>query len=242
MNDVQDTTLVGDVVATDFRAAEVFQRYGIDFCCGGRRSIAEACVGAHVDPTAVLHALDALPQAGETEDASTWSIDRLVEHILSTHHEYVRAALPTITRYLGRLREVHGERHPELTDIAAAFDAMASGLMQHMMKEEQVLFPYLRQLAEVSARGCALPMSPFGTVENPIRMMEREHQETADEVQTIRALTDGYQMPADGCTTYRVCMAELARFEADLHRHVHLENNVLFPKGIRLEQGTDARA
>ena len=122
----------------------------------------------------------------------------------------------------------------ELVRVATSFDQMGRDLLQHMMKEERVLFPYIRELA--ASEGVATP-SPFGTVENPIRMMEREHREASDEMRLIRELTNGYVAPADGCSTYRVCVAELAAFERDLHRHVHLENNVLFPKAIELERG-----
>jgi regulator of cell morphogenesis and NO signaling len=144
--------------------------------------------------------------------------------------------MPTITHYLEKLVEVHGARHPELVRVSACFDRVSSDLGQHMLKEEQVLFPYVRDLAMTAAGGRHF-RSPFGTVENPIRMMEREHREVADELRNIRELTDGYVAPEDGCTTYEACMAELARFERDLHRHVHLENNVLFPKAVALESG-----
>jgi regulator of cell morphogenesis and NO signaling len=150
----------------------------------------------------------------------------------------VRTALPTIARYLVKLHEVHGVRHPELARIAAIFDGVSSEFEQHMFKEEQILFPYVRDLGKRATQACGSAMSPFGTVENPIRMMEREHREAADELRLIRELTNGYRPPADGCATYQVCMAELDRFERDLHRHVHLENNVLFPKAVQLEKAS----
>ncbi|HJZ74317.1 MAG TPA: iron-sulfur cluster repair di-iron protein [Vicinamibacterales bacterium] len=235
MSEAFERTTVGDIVAMDFRAAAVFEQFGIDFCCGGRRSVAEACRTAAVNPLDVEAAIDALPaeSAGDS-DVGAWPLHDLIDHIVSTHHTYVRAALPLIRQYLAKLVEVHGARHPELADVASAFDAIADEMAHHMLKEEHVLFPYVRQLeAPAGTRGRRL--SPFGTVENPIRMMEREHQDAADGVQAIRVLTHGYIAPEDGCTTYRVCMDELARFERDLHRHVHLENNVLFPRAIALE-------
>ena len=236
MSESFEATTVGEIVATDFRAAGVFEQFGIDFCCGGRRSIAEACRTAAADPAAVHRALAALPPIDEprTDDVTQWPLPRLIDHILSTHHAYVRSALPAIAQYLAKLVEVHGARHPELVRIAAAFDEMRRDLLQHMMKEEFVLFPYVRELALPASAG-AIP-SPFGTVENPIRMMEREHREAGDELRLIRELTNGFVPPADGCTTYRVCFAELAQFERDLHRHVHLENNVLFPKAVEAER------
>ncbi len=230
------TTSVGEIVAADFRTAAVFERFGIDFCCGGRRSLGDACRTAAADPDAVAQALDALGPTFETEDDVTrWPLPRLIDFIVSTHHAYVRSSMPTIARYLTKLQEVHGSRHPELSRVAAYFDQVRGDLDQHMLKEEQVLFPYVRDLADRSD-SCGRTQSPFGTVENPIRMMEREHREAADALRVIRELTRGYTAPEDGCTTYAICMAELQRFERDLHRHVHLENNVLFPAAVEIEQ------
>jgi regulator of cell morphogenesis and NO signaling len=235
------TSTVGDIVASDFRTAGVFEQFGIDFCCGGRRSIAEACQTATVDPDVVIKALDALPDSDDSGDqVAGWSPDRIVEHIVETHHAYVRWSLPMIGRYLAKLLEVHGARHPELAAVRIAFARLARDLEQHMVKEERVLFPYICELAWRDD-DCGHAPSPFGTVENPILMMEREHRAAADDLRTIRELTNNYTPPADGCTTYEVCLAELARFEADLHRHVHLENNILFPAAIALESASALR-
>jgi len=173
---------------------------------------------------------------GTADDVTGWPVDRLIDHIVTVHHASVRAALPRLAGYLAKLQEAHGAKHPELARVASTFDQVSADLGQHMLKEEQVLFPYVRDLAEHAEETCGTLQSPFGTVQNPIRMMEREHRAVADELDTIRELTDGYTAAEDGCTTYTVCMAELARFEQDLHRHVHLENNVLFPRAIRLER------
>lgn len=231
-------TTVGDIVASDFRAAGVFERYGIDFCCGGRQSLGEACRAADANPEAVIRDLEALPGVVDKEDGmATWSASSLIEYIESTHHAYVREAIPRIGAFLEKLVEVHGARHPELAFTAAAFQRLGAELMQHMRKEERVLFPFIRDLDEhLKSHLCSTLMSPFGSVENPIRMMEHEHREAGEELSTIRELTGGFVTPADGCTTYRVCMSELEAFERDLHRHVHLENNVLFPKAVALEE------
>jgi regulator of cell morphogenesis and NO signaling len=229
-----DSAMVGDIVATDFRTAGVFERFGIDFCCGGRRSLAEACQTASADPDAVIRALQALPAERNYDDVSEWPLDRLIDHIESVHHAYVRAALPRIAGFLAKLVEVHDARHPELRLVASSFRRLRSELEQHMLKEEQVLFPYVRDLARQAGQLC-MSRSPFGTVQNPIRMMEREHREAGEEMQIIRSLTSNFLPPIDACTTYRVCLKELQEFEQDLHRHVHLENNVLFPKAIALE-------
>lgn len=241
MTEPFDRMTVGEIVSHDFRAAAVFEQYGIDFCCGGRRSVAEACRTAEVDPSAVEQALEALPPVDTSDDDVTqWSVERLVEHIVTTHHAYIRSAIPLIGRYLAKLVEVHGARHPELNRIAVSFDQMGNDLFQHLMKEERVLFPYIGELATTTDR--ATRACPFGTVENPIRMMEREHRDAGDELRLIRELTNGYTVPADGCATYRVCFAELAQFERDLHRHVHLENNVLFPRAVEIERHGNRKA
>jgi regulator of cell morphogenesis and NO signaling len=167
IHDTFDTKTVGEIVAEDWRAADVLDRFGIDFCCGGHRTVAEACRTAGVDSGAVEHAIATLPHDAAREDVSRWSVDRLVDHIEQTHHAYVRGSLPRLAAYLAKLVEVHGARHPELAQIASRFEALGRELLQHMFKEERVLFPYVRELATA---GRVAP-SPFGTVENPIRMM-----------------------------------------------------------------------
>lgn len=230
-----ETVTVGEVVVSDFRTAAVFQRFGIDFCCGGKRSVAVACKTAAADPALVLGALnDLTPIGASVDDVTDWSFDRLTSHIVATHHSYIRSSGPTISGYLEKLVKVHGERHPELARVQRIFNLMVGELEPHMLKEEHVLFPYLSELSRAPKAGTF--SSPFGTVENPIRMLEREHEEVGDQMRIIRELTNDFTPPADGCTTYRVGLSELARFEEDLHRHVHLENNVLFPKAVRTEE------
>lgn len=237
MNERLATISIGEIVAGDTRAAAIFDELGIDFCCGGRRTLQDACRAAGVEPEEVARTLEALPAAndGETE-VTRWPIGRLIDYIVSTHHVYVRSALPLIGRHLEKLVEAHASRHPELVRVSACFDRVACDLEQHLLKEEHVLFPYVRELAATVGADRHVP-SPFGSVENPIRMMEREHREAGDAMRTIRELTNGFATPDDGCATYALCMAELQRFERDLHEHVHLENNVLFPRAFALESG-----
>lgn len=227
---------VGEIVASDYRTAGVFERYGIDFCCGGRQSFDDACRAAAADPSAVIRELEALSTTHRIDgDPANWPLGRLIDHIESVHHSYVRAALSRIAGFIAKLVAVHGARHSELALVASAFDRMRGELSQHLLKEEQVLFPYVRELMDHAQHPGGVLMSPFGTVENPIRMMEREHRDAGDELRTIRELTADYTAPDDGCATYAVCMAELKAFELDLHRHIHLENNVLFPSAVALE-------
>lgn len=239
MADRVETATVGEIVAADFRAASVMEQFGIDFCCGGAQSLADACGRAAADPAAVQKALDALSKqtAVETDlaDVGTWPIERLIDHIVSTHHRYVRHALPMIAHHLTSLQKAHGDRHPELACVAETFDTMSGDMERHLLKEEQILFPYVREIARGEHPECAVARNPFGTVVNPITMLEREHVDVAEDLHIIRELTNNYTAPPDGCATYAVCMAELADFERDLHRHVHLENNVLFPRAVALE-------
>lgn len=231
MNQVLEEQTIGTIVAGDWRAAAVFEQFGIDFCCGGRRTVEDACRAAGIDAGAVTLALERLHEVDASEEVSHWPVDRLVDHIVLTHHDYVRAAVPRIAGFLSKLTQVHGARHPELAGIGAEFEELGGELLQHMQKEEHVLFPYIRELNGPQRPG----RSPFGTVENPIRVMERDHEEAGTQVRRIRRLTSDYTPPSDGCATYRVCFEELAQFERDLLRHVHLENNVLFPRAVQLE-------
>jgi regulator of cell morphogenesis and NO signaling len=230
------STTVGDIVAADYRAASVFDRYGIDFCCGGKRTFSDACTARRMDPGEVATELAKLSttSAAGVPDAS-WPVADLTAYIVERHHEYVRAQLPVIGGHLDKLVAVHGDRHPELIQVAAHFEQLASELRSHMMKEEHVLFPYLQQLAASAEFGLETPMGRFGSVSNPIRMMEAEHRLAGDELAVIREMTSNYAVPSDGCTTYRVCYEELAAFDADLRQHIHLENNILFPHAVALE-------
>jgi regulator of cell morphogenesis and NO signaling len=230
---------VGAIVAEDFRAAAVLERFGIDFCCGGKRTLGEACDARGCDEQQVASAIAQVrsnPERSSPPD-SEWDVAALVAHIVATHHAYVRESMPRIAIYLQKLIAAHGERHPELARIAEHFAVLTHELTTHMFKEEQVLFPYVRELAAIS-RGGAPPRNVFGSVRNPIRMMEAEHAGAGRELAIVRELSDGYTPPEDGCATYRVCYQELEAFDHDLRRHIHLENNVLFPKAVMLERAT----
>jgi len=155
--------------------------------------------------------------------------------IVATHHRYLRERQPILQGWLATLAERHGANHPEFHQVRAAFETLSVALLRHMDKEENILFPYVEALWHAREHGRPSPANPFGTIVNPIRMMEQEHREAEDLLARLRLLTDGYQPPKDGCTTCRACYAELARFDADLHQHVHLENDVLFPRAMALE-------
>lgn len=233
MNINQNQT-VGETVAQDYRTASVFQSHGIDFCCKGGRTISEVCENKQLKSEVLLQELQNATSSSEapTADYRTWPLDLLADYVEKKHHRYVAAKLPELMQYLDKLCKVHGERHPELFEIRDEFSHVASELTSHMQKEEMILFPFVRKLATEKHPG--LPQ--FGTVENPIRMMMEEHSVEGDRFAKISELSNQYTAPADGCTTYRVAFSLLREFEEDLHLHIHLENNIMFPRAIELEK------
>ena len=229
---------VKSIVNEDFRAASVFEKYSIDSCCHGNVSLSEACAQKGIDQKKVLSELARLETSGDGEAASfkMLDLDTIVDHIIRRHHAYVRKISPTIVAHTQKIASVHGDNHPELIDVAERIFAITSDLANHMMKEEHVLFPYIKGLAAAARGEKELDPSPFGSVANPIRMMEAEHERAGDTMGAIRTETENYNPPDDACTTYRVTLQELEEFERDLHAHVHLENNNLFPRAIELEK------
>jgi regulator of cell morphogenesis and NO signaling len=239
MTATPDTT-IREIVASDYRTAAIFQRYGLDFCCNGCRTIEQGCRDSGADPAALIGELDAVlatPAAGVPR-FNAWDARTLIAYIVGNHHAYVREAMPPLLRHTEKIASVHGERHPELRHIAKLFARVAAEMAEHMVKEERVLFPFIAALEEAALAHEGPPHAPFGTVANPIHMMEAEHEFVGDAMAEIRHLTGGYTPPADACATYEVCFQELAAFERDLHDHVHLENNLLFPRAAALEAGT----
>ncbi|MBL7825839.1 MAG: iron-sulfur cluster repair di-iron protein [Saprospiraceae bacterium] len=229
---------VGEMVVADYRKAEIFRKFGIDYCCGGKKPLEDICLKKGIDPEAVkkeLEALDQLPEEApfEMED---WSLTQLADHIETKHHRYVAESIPILQELTAKVARVHGERHPELIEIAQRFQLVAQELQMHMMKEENILFPYIRRMELALLEHHAFPQPMFGSVQNPIRMMEAEHEFAGSHFEIIRHLSNEYTPPADSCTSYRVLFAKLDEFERDLHRHVHLENNLLFPAAIEMEQ------
>ncbi|GAB1070464.1 MAG: iron-sulfur cluster repair di-iron protein [Shewanella algae] len=221
---------VGELVAEDFRNAHVFSRFGIDFCCGGGRSLASACERAGAEPTEVLHALSQLAAEGTPDDTlAKLPLGELIDHIEATHHKYIRDTAPLLLEYAQKMVRAHGEHYEEIQPLAGWIRALMDDLLPHLQKEEQILFPAIRALSQGQEFNAC-----FGHIGNPIRAMEYEHDEAGQILAKLQQLTNHYQAPEHACTTWRVCYATLAEFEADLHRHIHLENNLLFPKALAL--------
>jgi len=230
------TKTLAELVTDNIRSAIVFEEFGLDFCCKGRRSLKDACDEKNIDPSKVAEELTKLQTNGSgSEKPAEWKLDFLVDYIINNHHQYVRRMIPVISLHSDKVASVHGSNHPETKDIADIFLTVREELEGHMMKEERILFPYIKQMAEAQNSGGNLYPPPFGSVQNPIRMMEIEHVSAGEGFEKIRGLSNNYSLPADSCETYRALYSELKEFEEDLHKHIHLENNILFPKSIELE-------
>lgn len=229
---------VGEVVAEDYRAAAIFQKYGIDFCCKGNISIDQACEINNILTEDVMRELKILIATDKTQPVAylSWSPAFLVDFIEETHHRYVREKTPVILAYLEKLCQKHGGRHPELLEIKQLFSDSAAELASHMQKEEQILFPRIRSIAAMKSATHRDQILTPGILQAPIHVMMHEHDNEGERFKKIETLSDHYQPPADACNTYKVTYALLQEFENDLHLHIHLENNILFPKAVEMEK------
>jgi regulator of cell morphogenesis and NO signaling len=237
MESLQNKT-IGAFVAEDYRTAAVFTKYKIDFCCKGNRTINEVCEKQEIDSKVLLKKIqDALLAEDSNKiDFNSWPLDLLAEYIEKTHHRYVEDKSIVIMQFLNKLCSVHGANHPELFQINELFTECAGELAQHMKKEELMLFPFIKKMIKAKETEEDLMQPPFGTVSNPIAMMMHEHDTEGERFREIASLTNDYTAPSDGCTTYKVTFAMLKEFEENLHTHIHLENNILFPKAMVLEK------
>ncbi|SFI84381.1 iron-sulfur cluster repair di-iron protein [Olleya namhaensis] len=228
---------IGQFVAEDFRTAALFSKYKIDFCCRGNRTVEEVCTKNNIDSNLLLDELDAIMRSttGQNIDYQSWPIDLLVDYIQKKHHRYVEEKTPILRQFLAKLCKVHGANHPELFKINDLFTASAGELASHMKKEELILFPFIKKMVKVKLSNGVLQAPAFGSVDSPIAMMMHEHDNEGVRFREIAELTADYTPPADACNTYKVTYAMLDEFEKDLHLHIHLENNILFPKAKALE-------
>ncbi len=226
LKDVQ----VGEIVTRDFRAAEIFKAAGIDFCCGGAQSLGDVCKEKELDLDFLEQELIQLAQTptSENHNFKDWSLDFLCDYIQNTHHKTVLRLLPQLVEYTRKIAEVHGAHHPELLTIAKMFVEINAELLQHLRHEEEVLFPAIK---EVLKSGSA---EAKADVISEITRMKGEHEFAGGAMDKINVLSGNYQVPADGCSTYEVTYKLLEQFEDDLHVHVHLENNILYPKALSL--------
>lgn len=223
---------IGEIAAQSLAAVRLFEKLGIDYCCGGRRPLEDVCREKGLSAEQVVAELNRQPGPADGRDWTKASLSDLIGHIVATHHEFLKSELPRLAAQIEKVVAAHSERDPEtFVKIQRVFAGLQNDLDGHLMKEEQILFPYVQGLESASG-----PMhSCFGTVRNPIRMMEMEHDEAGGALVALRELTGGYQPPDWACPTLRALYAGLAGLEEDLHLHIHLENNILHPRAIELE-------
>ena len=231
MTTIDPMIALGVLVNSRPELARELERRGLDYCCGGNQTLTEACASKGLDLTLTVAELAAALTEEVNTEWSTMEAAELVDHLESTHHRYLWEELPRLSALVTKIVSAHGERHPELSAIAACYEKVRADLEPHLIREERVLFPMIRELVVAQSA----PSFHCGTLQNPISMMLREHDAVGKLLAQLRQLTDGYQVPADGCPSYKACFAGLAELEEDTHLHIHKENNLLFPMVVRME-------
>ena len=237
MNESLSSLSLAQIVNSNHQAASVFEKYHLDFCCKGKRSLEQACTEQQLSISKVTEDLENVftkDNRGTTIDFEKMNLTQLADYIVQTHHAYVKNEMPQIHAYLQKVSSKHGERHPELNKIFQTFAAVKEEMEGHMKKEELVLFPRIKELQKLTNNENARLQLNIGYLQSPITVMEQEHDHAGNLLNDIRILSNDYTPPQDACTTYRLCFAALNAFERDLHQHVHLENNILFPKAINM--------
>ena len=237
---INPTMTVREVALDMPESTRLFEQLKIDYCCGGDRPLTEACASAGLDFSQVMELLANVKQSNTATnviDFQKLSLSELIAHILETHHVFTKSEMDRLEELTNKVINAHGENHPELIRVRELLQLLFNDLKPHMFKEEQVLFPYVVAMDQARLQGRPVPFPPFGTVKNPIRMMMMEHDGAGDLLRDLRVVTKDYKVPADGCMSYQALYRALEDFEKDLHQHIHLENNLLFPKAAEVEEG-----
>lgn len=230
---------LGTLVNERASRARIFEQFGLDYCCRGRMSLKEACKEKGIDPAEVLTALKSNASGDNETDNKDWfnvPLAELADHIEATHHVYLRRELPPLAELVAKVSAAHSARHPELSNVMQTLEDLQAELSQHMIKEEEILFPLIRRMESHGA----IP-AHCGSVANPIRVMETEHDNAGNALSNIREITNNFAAPDDACASYRAMLTSLADLECDLHQHIHKENNILFPRAIACEEELAAR-
>ena len=223
---------IGEIVAEDYRTATVFDRYGIDFCCGGQVSLTTACQVKDLDFDVIQQEIKAAKSEPleRSQNYATWSLSFLADYIVNTHHAYLNEEMGPIASYAHKIVDVHGTNHPELIKIATIFDKIASDMKGHLREEEEILFPAIKRAEADRKNGSPSKSMDYEVIKVSLVRLYHEHEEIGDAVHEIRRLSNEYALPKDACNTFNLTYKKLKEFEDDLHRHVHLENNILFLK------------
>lgn len=234
-------TTVRDIAREQPSSVRVFEKAGVDYCCGGARSLHSVCESQNLDYSELLARLEAASAEAQCEssgehDWNSASLAELTKHIVDRHHEYVREETPRLEALIQKVCLRHGDTRLELASVKSLFEDLSAELSSHMLKEEQVLFPYIERMESAVQAGKKAPPAFFGTVKNPVRAMMNEHDAAGELMKKIRLLTGNYTPPENACPTFRSTLSGLEEFERDLHQHVHLENNILFPRAVKMEQ------
>lgn len=226
---------VGEIAAQSADAVRVFEKLGIDYCCGGKRTLGEVCATKGLQAGDVVSALENSGARTVEQDWRKAALRDLTSHIVTKHHEFLRSEMPLLSARLSKVVQVHGSKDARLQELATVFEHLRDELDMHLHKEEMILFPYIEQLEYIAQSGQPMGYPPFGSVENPIRMMEHEHDSAGRALEQIRRLTSDFALPEFACATVRALWQGLENFEKDLHQHIHLENNILHLRAIDLE-------
>ncbi|MBK5191795.1 MAG: iron-sulfur cluster repair di-iron protein [Flavobacteriaceae bacterium] len=239
----EDDETLGEIAVKDLRKAEVFKKYGLDFCCGGKKTVKQACAEKGLDVTKIeqeLQAADKTVSNSRPLPYNDWNLDFLADYIVNTHHSYVRKTLPDLRSFSTKVASVHGENHPELFEISRLVEQVCQELSEHMVSEETILFPYVKHIvAAKNNNSASVKFENYDSIKTPIDMLEMEHEAVGNSLETIRELSNNYTLPEDSCASYSYLYKTLDEFESDLFIHIHLENNILFPKAIELEKEID---
>lgn len=235
MNITKDQT-VAEVVTKNIKASHVFKKYNIDFCCGGGISIEKSCEKKGINYDLLICELENMDiKEEDSNNYNGWDLPFLIDYIVNVHHKYVIESIPILLVYSAKVANVHGHHYSEVKEIDRLLQIVANELAGHMKKEELILFPYIKQLAKAAKENTPFPNPHYGTVNNPIQMMEEEHEKVGDILKVIAKLSNNYTPPEEACNTFKALYDKLDEFEQDLHKHIHLENNILHPKAIAME-------
>ena len=229
-------TTIGEIVADDYRTAKVFESHGIDFCCGGKVALAAICQDKGINPDTLLLEIEAMKseQIDRSQNYTSWELPFLADYIVNTHHAYLKENDEQITIYARKIAEVHGAHHPEVVEIATIFEKIATDMAAHLREEEEVFFPAIKRAEAERKIGNAPSKEDYAAIKESLGKLVREHEEIGDAIHKIRHLSKDYAIPKDTCNTFMITYQKLKEFEDDLHKHVHLENNILFPKASQL--------